>query len=343
MFFAGRVLPDGGFHALEKFRDFLFRQRLAGMLVVPDGSNLGLRASAVAQREQFVFGGAKAVVGVCVSPVQDVVLFASHGLFADAQVRAEFRAVQSLCQDAGCFQAGGAKAHGRSLRSLRRRARPCDLHSHSGAQVRSAFAAELRGDTVAVTGRIDHRADFHDRRTERAFGIADEGEFDFGATCRTALGRFRNLELNLKRGELADSEAFVAFGNLLAFANIADDDGSGERGAQTGLVELDFEALDFFLAALGVCFPAMQVVFGAFGFEVGLFEIGLAGKAGLIEFLLTVERSRFGPYLRLLVLHVVLSDLKIILSFGKLNLQGAIVELGEDVALLYFAAFVARD
>ena len=88
---------------------------------------------------------------------------------------------------------------------------------------------------VAVAGGVNGGADFDDARGERAGGIFDEGKFDGGAGGRAMAGRFGDLKLDLQRGELADAEAFVAFGDCLAFAEIAADDDAGEGRVDAGL------------------------------------------------------------------------------------------------------------
>src|SRR6202167_711128 len=117
--------------------------------------------------------------------------------------------------------------------------------------------------------------------------------------CRTLCRGLWNLELHLQRSQLADPEAFVAFGDLLSFSDVANHDGTGKRCAQARLVELDLQAMDFRLAAFGHGLPTMHVVFGAPGFEFSLFEFCLAGKPQVTELLLARERRSLGLQLGL--------------------------------------------
>ena len=68
-------------------------------------------AGAVAEREDAVFGGAVAIVGIGFEIFDDVARFAGDRLLADAQVGTEFGAAQAFGEDAGDLQAGGAEAH----------------------------------------------------------------------------------------------------------------------------------------------------------------------------------------------------------------------------------------
>src|ERR1700733_2956077 len=78
------------------------------------------------------------------------------------------------------FRLVGPKRMANSLWPRGRSGRPRHLHGHSGSEIGDAFAAEFRGYAVAVTGRIDHGADFHHGGVQLTIRVADERKPHFG-------------------------------------------------------------------------------------------------------------------------------------------------------------------
>jgi hypothetical protein len=132
----------------------------------------------------------------------------------------------------------------------------------------------------------------------------------------------------LQRGELTDAKTFVAFGNRLAFAEIAANDNASEGSVDASLFFFEFEAIDFGVAAFDQSFVSVEIVLGGFGFEFGGFEIGVAGEAVGPQLLLTVIGGAFGFEFGFFVFFVVLFDLKVGVRFDDFHLQAAVVELG---------------
>ena len=193
---------------------------------------------------------------------------------------------------------------------------------------------------VTVAGGINGGTNFHDARGERTAGIFDEREFDGGAWRGAAARRFRDLKLDLERGELADAKTFVAFGNRLAFAEVAADDDASEGSVDAGLFFFQFEAIDFGVAAFDQGFITVEIVLGGFGFEFGGFEVGVAGETEGAQLLLASVGGAFSFEFGFLIFFVVFLDLKIGIGFDDFHLQTAIVELGEQVARFHGGAFV---
>ncbi len=111
IFFADGAFPHGGLDAVEEFEDFGFAEGGIGMALGEGVGNFEGGAGAVAEFEDAVFGGAVTIVGIGFEIFYDVAGFAGDGLFADAEVGAEFGAAQAFGEDAGDLQAGGAEAH----------------------------------------------------------------------------------------------------------------------------------------------------------------------------------------------------------------------------------------
>ena len=68
-------------------------------------------ARAVTELQKLVFRGAITIVGIGFVVLDDVAGFAGDGLFADAQVGAQFGAAQAFGQNAGNLKAGGSETH----------------------------------------------------------------------------------------------------------------------------------------------------------------------------------------------------------------------------------------
>jgi hypothetical protein len=112
---------------------------------------------------------------------------------------------------------------------------PEDFHGHAGAEVGNVGAVELGYYVVAVAGSVYGGADFDDARGKLAAGIFNQRKFYRRAWSGAATRRFWNLKLDLQRRELADTKTFVAFGNRLAFAEVAADYYAGEGSMDAGL------------------------------------------------------------------------------------------------------------
>jgi len=158
-------------------------------------------------------------------------------------------------------------------------------------------------------------------------------------------GRLRDLELHLKRRQLTDPKAFVAFGDLLPLPDVTGNNRAGEWSTQARLIELKFQSMNFSLAAFHHGFPAVQIIPGRLGFKIGCLKVGQARQPQAAKLLLAVERRALGPQFRLFVLHVVLSHQKVVMCLDELDLQCTVVELAENIALIDPASliFIDRD
>src|SRR5277367_5451310 len=105
---------------------------------------------------------------------------------------------------------------------------PDYAHGHSRTKVGDALASELGGHAVTIARGINHGADLHHSCSDRARGITDEHQTYRCAVSRTLGGGLGNLELDLEGRKLAHAETFVAFGDLLPFANVANDNSPGK-------------------------------------------------------------------------------------------------------------------
>ena len=113
IFFSDGALPQRGLDAVQEFEHFGFAERRFGMEFGERVGNFGGGARAVTELQDAVFGGAVTIVGIGFVVFNDVAGFTGDGLFADAQVRAQFGAAQAFGQNAGNLQAGGSKTHRR--------------------------------------------------------------------------------------------------------------------------------------------------------------------------------------------------------------------------------------